>query len=130
MWENSFNGNFLFSGFLIADNILVANCEDGYIYGLNPETGNQLWKEKSSGTSTRMHYQKGVVYYAGGGDRLLHAVEVQTGKHLWKLQSPDLKQDSRAFYNGMVAGSPGQGAEKGKIFVNTGLHIYAYEAAQ
>ena len=130
MWENSFNGNFLFSGFLIADNILVANCEDGYIYGLDPETGNQLWKERSSGTSTRMHYQKGVVYYAGGGDGLLHAVDVQTGKHLWKLQSPDLKQDSRAFYNGMVAGIAGQGAEKGKIFVNTGLHIYAYEAAQ
>lgn len=130
VWENQYAGNFLFSGFLLADKILVANCEDGYIYGLNPDTGNQLWKEKSSGSSTRLYYQNGVVYYAGGGDGLLHAVEVQTGKHLWKLQSPDLKQDSRAFYNGMVAGLPGQGSEKGKIFVNTGLHIYAYDAAR
>ncbi len=32
IWENKYGGNFLFSGFLLVDNLLVANCEDGYIY--------------------------------------------------------------------------------------------------
>ena len=54
LWERNFSGDFSFSGFLIVDNTVVANCEDGYIYGLNPQTGAQLWKEKSSGTSTRL----------------------------------------------------------------------------
>lgn len=130
VWEKKFNGGFLFSGFLLVYNLLVANCEDGYIYGLNPATGTQVWKEKSSGSSTRLYYQNGVVYYAGGGDGLLHAVEVQTGKHLWKLQSPDVLRDSRAFYQGMVAGLPGQGGNTGTIFANTGRNIYAYPAAR
>jgi len=128
LWEKNFSGDFSFSGFLIVDNLVVANCEDGYLYGLDPLTGTQVWKEKSSGSSTRLYYQNGVVYFAGG--TWLHAVEVQTGKHLWKLQSPDLKRNSLAFYQGMVAGIAGQGANRGRIIASTGLTIYAYEAAK
>lgn len=129
-WENKYGGNFLFSGFLLVDKLVIANCEDGYLYGLDPLTGTQVWKEKSSGSSTRLYYQNGVVYFAGGGDGVLHAVEVRTGKHLWKLQSPDLKRHSSAFYQGMVAGIAGQGANRGRIIASTGLTIYAYEAAR
>ena len=130
IWENKYGGNFLFSGFLVVDNTVVANCEDGYIYGLDPQTGAQRWKEKSSGTSTRLYYQNGVVYYAGGGDGLLHAVDVLTGKHLWKLQSPDTKRSSSAFFQGMVAGVAGSGGSPGRIIANTGFSIVAYQAAR
>jgi outer membrane protein assembly factor BamB len=130
IWEKTFNGNFLFSGFVIANGIVVANCEDTYIYGLDPTTGSELWREKSSGTSTRLVYQDGVVYYAGGGDGLLHAVDVQTGKHLWKLQSPDFKSNSDAYFWGMVAGLPAQNGKKGRIFASTGLNVYCYEAVK
>jgi outer membrane protein assembly factor BamB len=130
LWERTFDGNFLFSGFVIADGIIVANCEDTYIYGLDPVLGKELWREKSSGTSTRLVYQDGVVYYAGGGDGLLHAVEVQTGKHLWKLQSPDFKGNSSAYFWGMVAGLPAANGKKGRIFASTGLNVYCYEAVK
>ena len=130
VWERAFGGNFLFSGFIIADGIIVANSEDTYIYGLDPATGSERWQEKSSGTSTRLVYQDGVVYYAGGGDGLLHAVDVQTGKHLWKLQSPDFRTNSDAYFWGMVAGLPAQNGKKGRIFASTGLNVYCYEAVK
>ena len=130
VWERAFGGNFLFSGFIIADGIIVANSEDTYIYGLDPITGSERWREKSSGTSTRLVYQDGVVYYAGGGDGLLHAVDVQTGKHLWKLQSPDFRTNSDAYFWGMVAGLPAQNGKKGRIFASTGLNVYCYEAVK
>ena len=130
IWERTFGGNFLFSGFIIADGIIVANSEDTYIYGLDPATGSERWQEKSSGTSTRLVYQDGVVYYAGGGDGLLHAVDVQTGKHLWKLQSPDFRANSDAYFWGMVAGLPAQNGKKGRIFASTGLNVYCYEAVK
>ncbi len=130
VWERTFGGNFLFSGFIIADGIIVANSEDTYIYGLDPATGSERWQEKSSGTSTRLVYQDGVVYYAGGGDGLLHAVDVQTGKHLWKLQSPDFRTNSDAYFWGMVAGLPAQNGKKGRIFASTGLNVYCYEAVK
>jgi outer membrane protein assembly factor BamB len=128
LWRQKFPGNFLFSGFVITDNVLVANCEDTYIYGLNPQTGQQLWKEKSNGTSSRMFPLNGVVYYAGGA--VLHAVEVATGRHLWRLQSPDLKRSSGAYFFGFVSGIPPSAGQKGKILACTGLNVYAYEAAR
>ncbi|TAH10838.1 MAG: hypothetical protein EAZ14_07265, partial [Runella slithyformis] len=130
IWERGFRGNFLFSGFLIADGLLVANCEDTYMYGLDPNTGLDLWREKSSGTSTRLVYQDGVVYFSGGGDGLLHAVDIQKGKHLWKLQSPDFKKNSGAYFWGMVAGMPAEGGKKGRIFASTGINVHCYEAVK
>jgi len=128
IWRQLFPGNFLFSGFVITDNVLVGNCEDTYIYGLNPQTGQRLWKEKSNGTSSRMFPLNGVVYYAGGA--VLHAVEVATGKHLWRLQSPDVKRNSGAYFYDFVSGVPGKAGQKGRILACTGLNVYAYEAAK
>ena len=130
IWRRQFNANFLFGGFIITDGVLVANCEDLFIYGLNPETGQELWKEPSSGSPSRMYDLNGVVYFAGGGDGYFHAVDVKTGKHLWRLESPDKKRNSSAFFYLMAAGIPGFDGKKGVIVAHTGLHVYGYEAAR
>lgn len=128
LWSRSFSNNFLFSGFLIAEDIIVANCEDTFIYGIDPHSGGQRWREKSAGTSTRLIYQDGFVYYTGGSDRSLHAVEVKTGKTHWKLRSPDTSENQDAFFFGYLTGVPASNGRKGRIFANTGLNIYCYEA--
>jgi outer membrane protein assembly factor BamB len=75
-----------------------------------------------------MFYMNGVVYYSGGGDGHLHAVDVQTGKHIWRLDSPE--KSSSAFFYAAVAGIPGKDGKKGTILAHTGLHVLAYEAAR
>ncbi len=89
IWYQDFPGDFLFSGFIIVDGTIYANCEDTYLYALDAETGLIKWREKSSGTSSPLFYMDGVLYYVGGGDGKLHAVDAATGKHLWKIDPPE-----------------------------------------
>jgi outer membrane protein assembly factor BamB len=73
----------------------------------------------------------GVVYFTGGGDGLLHAVEIETGKHLWRLQSPDLKHNRGAWFKEVVRTIPADAeGEKGKVIVSSYLSAFCYEAAR
>ena len=131
LWKRDFSEGFKFSRYIIAEDKVLANSEDTYLYALDPETGQQLWKEKSSGTSSPMAYLNGVVYFVGGGDGLLHAVEVATGKHLWRLHSPDLKSNSGAWFKGEIRVVPPKNEdEKGKVLVSSYLSAFCYEAAR
>ncbi|MBS4013681.1 MAG: PQQ-like beta-propeller repeat protein, partial [Bacteroidetes bacterium] len=64
-WRRDFPNDFLFSGFIIEDGMLIALCEDGKLYRLNPETGGVVWTGEGAGTSSRMSYMNGVVYFVG-----------------------------------------------------------------
>ncbi len=131
VWKKNFPEGFAFSGYIIADGKLLANCEDTYLYALDPETGRELWKEKSSGTSSKMSHLNGVVYFTGGGDGLLHAVDIETGKHLWRLRSPDLEVNSGAWFKRRVSVLPPENeGEKGKVIVSSYLSAFCYEAAR
>ena len=131
VWEKVFDEGFTFSGFIIEEGRVLANNEDTYLYALDPETGRQLWKEKSSGTSSPMSYLNGVVYFVGGGDGLLHAVEVATGKHLWRLHSPDLEENKGAWFKSDVRVILSESEdEKGKVLVSSYLSAFCYEAAR
>lgn len=88
----------LTSNLLLADNKLFSACEDRFLYCVDTNTGNLLWKEQNTGTCSELSYLNGVLYYSGGGDGLLHAVDAETGKHLWKASSPDLKANSGAWF--------------------------------
>lgn len=128
IWSVPFSEGFGFSGFIIADNKLIANCEDTYTYCLDPTTGRQLWKEKSAGTCTPISYLNGIAYFSGGGDGKLHAIDATTGKHLWKLASPDLSVNSGAWFYGVCVAMPGKDGGKGRVVATTGLNAYGYEA--
>ncbi len=78
-----------------------------------------------------MSYLDGIVYFVGGGDGLLHAVEVETGRHVWRLHSPDLEENNGAWFKGdiRVLSSFGEGT-KGKVIVSSYLSAFCYEAAR
>ena len=128
IWSASFPQGFGSSGFIIADNKLIANCEDTFTYCLDPLTGRQLWQEKSSGTSTPISYLNGVVYFSGGGDGRLHAIDATTGKHLWRVKSPDEVVNPGAWFYGVCVAVAGKEGSKGRVIVTTGLNAYGYEA--
>ncbi|MES2732085.1 MAG: PQQ-binding-like beta-propeller repeat protein [Bacteroidota bacterium] len=130
VWKRTFGGNFLFSGFIKVGNKILANNEGTYLYALNAQTGGDLWQVKSPGTCTRMQELNGVVYYVGGGDGLLYAVDSDTGTVYWKIVSPDKKSDSRAFFYNMCSVAPGINGGKGKVIVSSGLNAFCYEAVR
>ena len=128
IWSVNFDQGFALSGFTIQDGKIFANNGDRYTYCLNPETGRQIWKEESSGSASPISYLNGVLYFMGGGDGRLHAIDANTGKHLWRLRSPDVDKNSGAFFYGTCVAVPGQGGKKGRVVATTGLNAYGYEA--
>ena len=66
----------------------------------------------------------GVIYFTGGGDGLLHAVDAKTGQHIWKKESPDLARNDGAWFFDSVTGADG------KIYVSSYLSLFCYKAAR
>ena len=130
VWIQFFEQGFGSSGFIIENNKLYAASEDRFLYCININTGQMLWKEQNTGTCSPISYLNGVLYYLGGGDGKLHAVDADTGKHLWKLTSPDVTKNSGAFFYGLCATVAGKNGQKGKVIGTTGLNAYCYEAVR
>ena len=127
-WANRIGSAPLTSRMTLQNNKLYAACEDRFLYCLDINTGQTLWKEQNTGTCSPISYLNGVLYYLGGGDGKLHAVDADTGKHLWKLTSPDVTKNSGAFFYGLCATVAGKNGQKGKVIGTTGLNAYCYEA--
>ncbi|WP_373330624.1 outer membrane protein assembly factor BamB family protein [Salmonirosea aquatica] len=130
VWFKRLTPASLFSDMIVAEGKLLANGMNAQLYALDPETGNTLWTQRSSGIGSALHYQDGVVYYIASQDLL--ATRVSDGKLLWKLLCPDYYTEGKDYtwFMGFVTGIPGQGGQKGKIFASTQLNVYCFEAAQ
>jgi outer membrane protein assembly factor BamB len=120
----------LFSDLIVAEGKLLANGQDAKLYCLDPQTGNILWTQRSSGIGSSLHYQDGVVYYIASQNLL--ATEVATGKLLWNLPCPDAYTEKRAdsWFSGFVTGLPARSGRKGRVFASTNLNVYCFEAAK
>jgi outer membrane protein assembly factor BamB len=129
-WKTQIPGGniHLSAGLLIANDKVYANSDNGQLACISTTSGRILWQIRSSGSSKPLSYLNGVIYFVGGGDGKLHAVDAETGEYIWKIESPDKAQNKSAVFSGMCAVVPGVGSEKGKIVVTTGLNAYCYEA--
>jgi hypothetical protein len=129
IWQRDFNGDFMFSGFIIEDNKLIANCEDTYTYCLNPENGSELWKVQSAGTSGYMSYLNGVVYFVGGSSTKLHAIDTNNGKMLWKIDASKLGEpDGAHFKTNAVYVFPAENGQPAKVIALSHLNAYCFQA--
>ncbi|PQJ76759.1 hypothetical protein BTO16_12835 [Polaribacter glomeratus] len=131
VWVRDFPQDFLFSGFIIEDDKIIANNEDTNTYCLNPENGNIIWKTESSGTSGRMSYLNGIVYFVGGSTGKLHAIDVNTGKHVWKINAGNLEESStNNFKTNAVYVFESENGNPAKIIALSHLNVYCFEAYQ
>ncbi len=129
IWSRQFPQDFMFSGFIIEEDKIIANCEDTYTYCLNPKTGNIIWKTETSGTSGRMSYLNGIVYFVGGSSGRLHAIDVNTGKHVWKLDASLLGEGgTNHFKTNAVYVFPAEGNNPAKVIALSHLYAYCFEA--
>jgi outer membrane protein assembly factor BamB len=130
LWQKDIDAGstgFATTGLVVYENRLYGNSDNGYLYSFNLNNGDE-WHIRTSGTSSRLNYLNGVIYFTGSGDGKVHGIEASTGKYLWKLESPDKSINKWAYYTGLCSVIPGKGGQKGKVIVQTGLNIYCYEA--
>ena len=131
IWRKPFPQDFLFSGFIIEDDKIIANNEDTFTYCLNPENGNIIWKTESSGTSGRMSYLNGIVYFVGGSTGKLHAIDVSNGEHVWKINAGNLGESgSSSFKTNAVYVFEAENGNPAKIIALSHLNAYSFEAYQ
>ncbi len=131
LWSKQFTQDFSFSGFIIEDDKIIANNEDTYTYGINPQNGTILWKTESAGTSGRISYLNGIAYFVGGSTGKLHAIDVETGKHVWKLEASRLGEPAgNSFKTNAIYVFPTSGSNPAKIVALSHLNAYALEAYQ
>jgi outer membrane protein assembly factor BamB len=127
LWVQYFDQGFGSSRFIIEGDKMYAACDDRVLYCININSGQIIWKEQNAGGCSPISYLNGVLYFLGG-DAKLHAVDADTGKHLWKLNSPDATKNSGAFFYGLCAAVPGKNGQKGRVIGTTGLNAYCFEA--
>ena len=131
VWVRDFPQDFMFSGFIIEENKIIANNEDTFTYCLNPENGNTIWKTESSGTSGRMSYLNGIVYFVGGSTGKLHAIDVRTGNHVWKINTGNLGESSTSnFKTNAVYVFQAENGNSAKVIALSHLNAYSFEAYQ
>jgi outer membrane protein assembly factor BamB len=128
-WKRKFDGEIFFSNFLIEEGMLIANNEDQFVYAFDPISGRQLWKIPGSGTSSKMSYMNGVVYFNGGASSKLHAVDIRSGKTVWKIDPQKIGSNREEIFMGTAIYTiPGENGKKGKVISLTGNFAYCFEA--
>jgi PQQ-like domain len=129
IWKHSFTRDFLFSGFLVEDGRVIANCEDKVLYCYDADSGSLLWKGEGAGTSSRLEgrYLNELVYFSGGSSGFIHAVDARNGQTLWKLD-PTKMGGGYDFWKPDIYVVPRKNGEKGKVIALTPMKAYCFEA--
>lgn len=85
------------AGMVIADGKLIIGSEgwEANIYALDPDSGALLWSVPYGGNAHQFQVHNCVAYTVSGGDGLLYAVDIHSGKNLFEMSSPDREDDNR-----------------------------------
>jgi outer membrane protein assembly factor BamB len=111
---------FAFHGFEIYEGKLVACTEEGKLYCINAETGQNIWTlEKVSSGSSYVRYHNGVIYYLG--KKGLTAVDINSGETLASVSPVGYLQDR-------IVVVPQPNGEKAKVIIFSYENMYVYEA--
>ena len=129
LWKRDFTNDFMFSGFIIEDGMLIGNNEDLFAVCLDLEFGNILWQVRTAGTCGSMSYLNGIVYFVGGSTPHLFAIEANTGKIVWKINAALLGEGFGAgFRTNAVYVLPAKDNQPAKVIALSNLYAYCFEA--
>ena len=84
-----------------------------------------MWKVESGGTTSPIAFMNGVAYFSGGSDGRLNAIDVATGRYIWKLKRPGSSNWKRH-----VAVVPGDDSRPDLIVASTYKEYMAFPAAR
>ena len=129
LWRKEIQGSISFSSFIVEEGKVIGQDEAMNVYCWNAETGSLQWQTDGAGTSSRLRYLNGIVYFSGGSTSKIHAIDISTGKNVWLLKPELIEEDATDFKPDIYA-IEGENGEKGKIVVCTPMNAYCLEAYQ
>lgn len=89
LWRKELPRDMLTAMPIVSENGLFCPMEDGYVYKLNLNNGNVLWKAKIATTPSRPVIIKGLLFIVGGSDGILYVVSTKDGKIVKRLKAPN-----------------------------------------
>ena len=129
LWRKEVEGSIGISSFIVEEGKVIGQDEAMNVYCWNAETGSLQWQTDGAGTSSRLRYLNGIVYFSGGSTSKIHAIDISTGKTVWLLKPELIEEDATDFKPDIYA-IEGENGEKGKIVVCTPMNAYCLEAYQ
>ncbi len=86
IWRHGFGGSICYSR--AHGNKAYFGCMDHYIYCINAENGEEIWKFKTNGMvlSPVSEVYEDVIYVGGYGGKM-YAIDFETGKEIWSFQA-------------------------------------------
>lgn len=82
-WTFKTSGS-IYSSPAVYQNKIVFGSADGYVYCIN-DNGKELWKVRTGAAVLGCAAIENNVVYIGGSDHLFRAIDLQTGKEIWKF---------------------------------------------
>ncbi len=87
------NGNGIFTSRKYKDRFFAVNVlgDTRRVMELDPQNGSTKWIDTGNGGSAYrpMYFLNNVLYFISRGDGFIYAYDINSGKLLWKLKSPD-----------------------------------------
>jgi outer membrane protein assembly factor BamB len=97
----------------IADGMVYFSSTDSYLYALDGQSGQLVWKFAGGGPWSSPAVVDGVIYF--GFSSYLHALDSQTGRILWKFKTEGYWTDSSPVVAGDV------------VYFGSGPYLYALD---
>jgi outer membrane protein assembly factor BamB len=131
IWRNEDDYQYSWISFIVVGNKMIV-LDDLYekLIAYDTSNGQEVWRTASGATIELMQELNGIVYFYSGSDACIHAIEAETGKYIWHLNSPDEENDYYDSFIRQCTVVPGENGEKGHVVVSSNTHAYCYEAAR
>ncbi len=71
----------------ISDDIIFCTSTDGFIYALNLENGNIVWKYQTDGDIYSSPVVDGNIVYFGSSDKKIYALNKNNGEKIWSFKT-------------------------------------------
>jgi outer membrane protein assembly factor BamB len=102
MWRTGAGGS-IASELVLYNNIIYFGCADQFVYAVNPDNGELVWRFKTEGPivegSVTLH--DGVLYI-GSFDKNMYALRADTGQLLWKFRTQGKVASTPAINEGIL----------------------------
>ncbi len=139
IWSRYYPQGFWHEGIIVGNKLIVGRGnavgdptdELVMAFDVTVDYPSILWTAKmghGGAHISKMYELNGIVYFASNGDVRIHAIDINTGKYLWHIGSPDYSFDSGAFFKPEIWVIPGKNGKKGRIITSTYRSGICYEA--